>query len=1269
MPQDPQTLNAASFPLWGSRLIEASAGTGKTWTIAALYLRLVLGHGEEGTRFHRPLIPSEILVMTFTRAATRELSDRIRARLLEAARCFRGQQAPEAHDSFLQGLLQDYPNEAQKNKAAWLLAMAAQSMDEASVHTIDAWCQRMLREHAFDSGSLFEEELIADEKALLLEAAQDYWRQECYAIEPDGGAADSVSLLEQILEIWPSVEELRDDVKALLGKVPAPEPEDQGEQAWQTLEQVFRRVAAEHASSLSAIRAQWVDGAQAMLEFVRSQDPPNNHGWDGRRFSIKNMTGWLDTLAAWARGEDTSVVPALKTGWTRLTPEGMQDARANGAAPMPALPAVFEEFAGLESALSALPSPQNAARLHATRRIEQRLQLLKRRKGSFGFQDMLQRLDAALVGANAESLRKRILDQYPVALIDEFQDTSPIQYRIFDQVYRTAENASDRGLFLIGDPKQSIYGFRGADIYSYLNAREATQGRHYALGVNFRSTKPLVEAVNHCFVQREKADDPPSTEVGGAFQFRSESGNPVPFVKVGANGRKEQWVQGEGKGESKTPLPPITLVLDLDVKKADDVRKLFAQRCAEQIVTWLNDPDNGFQDDQKFERLRPRDIAVLVRSRTEAAAIRYALQRRGIASVYLSDKDSVFGSDEARDLVHWLRAVATPNDSSLVRAGLALQTMGLSLARLGQIATDDDAFDAQSQVLHDLHQVWQTLGVLAMLRQSLHRFNLAALWLGRDGGERRLTNFLHLAELLQTASSELEGEQALIRWLINQIAEDADGGEEQVVRLESDSDLVKVITIHKSKGLEFPVVCLPYLTSNSEWVARFAKSAYLPSGQAEARGERELLLILDKAAKARMAQERLREDLRLLYVALTRARHGLWLGFAANDAEETAAGYLLGGTDKLDTKEWPAVLASLAAGQTGIHLKTPPETLSRTPLRRQEALPALADASSYDANFDRSWAIVSYSRLIGDLKRAPAKAASSTGELASQASALSPLQQIRPADDEVLADGGTGDRSTTKHGSELSADGPIQHRFKRGPITGNFLHAQLEWLAGEGFALRDNARLETRLEDRIKRSEHAEQASELVSWLRDVVTTPLSGPEVCLADLAKEGGTVRAEMEFWLPAREIDTQAVDALCRAHLLPGVPRPKLQVSKLHGMLMGFKDLVFTHQGRYWVLDYKSNSLGSTDADYGSDALAHAVAEHRYDVQAAIYLLALHRLLKSRMGPAYEPSEHLGGAIYLFLRGIQGPTRGASTLSPPLEFIEALDAMLEAVPEVQE
>jgi exodeoxyribonuclease V beta subunit len=229
----------------------------------------------------------------------------------------------------------------------------------------------------------------------------------------------------------------------------------------------------------------------------------------------------------------------------------------------------------------------------------------------------------------------------------------------------------------------------------------------------------------------------------------------------------------------------------------------------------------------------------------------------------------------------------------------------------------------------------------------------------------------------------------------------------------------------------------------------------------------------------------------------------------------------------------------------------------------------------------------------------------------------------------------------------------------RGAVAGNFLHEQLEWLAGEGFALSTQPALAERLRRRCERSPYAPQADDVVAWLTALVQTPLPHLNARLDGIT----TCLPEMAFWLPVDHLSAHTIDTLCQQHLLPGMPRPPLPKRQLHGMLMGFADLVFEHGGRYWVLDHKSNHLGPDGTAYTAEALAHAMAHHRYDVQAALYLLALHRLLAVRLGEGYDPSQHLGGAVYLFLRGIDGPTQGVYWVPPNLPLLTTLDAALPA------
>ncbi len=1222
-----QALHVRSFPLRGSHLIEASAGTGKTWTIAALYVRLVLGHGSDDTRPVRALMPPDILVMTFTRAATRELSDRIRARLAEAAQVFRGSVPP--NEDFLKELLAEYPEGAAREQAAYRLALAAQAMDEAAVYTIDAWCQRMLREHAFDSGSLFEESLVADEAGLRLQAVQDYWRQQLYPLD--------AARVVQVREVWKDVAALDADIRDLIDKeLPATVPG--------TLAQTLDRVQAERESRLQQLKAGWTQKAQTLLDWLLGE-LEHGAGWNGRKLQAARCTEWLQGLQQWAQGLGAlpELQAAMKTGWDRFTPQGLRDCRKPDAGALD-LPPVCVEYADLLQGLQQLPEFKTAARLHARAAVQARLVELKRRSAQFGFADMLQRLASALARPHdGERLAERLRMQFPVALVDEFQDTSPLQLQLFDAIYRIADHRQDAALLLIGDPKQSIYGFRGADIHSYLKARRATEGRHHVLGTNYRSTQAVVDVVNAFFKLGEQ-------QAAGAFDYRQGADDPVPFIAVGANGREESLQTRQGR------VPALTWVHDGELRNLRDARQHLAALCAEQIVGWLGDPQAGYVTPGKsLEPLKPKDIAVLVRSGAEADAVRSALRARGVASVYLSDRDSVFASDEAADLCLWLQGVAMPQDLRAVRAALGTRTVGLSLVELHRLASDDTALDAQAQQMRELRQVWQAQGVLAMLRQSLHRLQLAARWRSEPEGERRLTNVLHLAELLQQASQTLDGEQALIRWLAQAVADAGQGqdADEQVVRLESDEALVQVITIHKSKGLEYPVVCLPF-AHGLRRVERKGTRVLQREGEG---GQRSWALDFDDEDLVLADRDRLREDLRLWYVALTRARHALWVGWSpirlgnskACMNHLSAPGHLLGQGQAHEAADWVGVVQqALSAWGDAVRLETAPLEAPFTPWQRPASDAPAQAAKSFTASFDRRWTIASFSRIARDLSAVSHASVQAGGPAVAQAELPLALQTHRPADDEPA-------EQTPPTLPALPRQAQAWHRFARGPSAGNFLHDQLEWLAADGFVLgQGEAR---RLQRACERAGFADQAAEVQDWLARVVRQPLVGPGVPLQALDR----VLPEMEFWLPAAQLDTPAIDQLCREHLLPGVARPALPQSQLHGMLMGFADLVFEHDGRYWVLDYKSNHLGADDAAYTAQALQGAMAAHRYDVQAALYLLALHRLLRARLGAAYDPAQQLGGAVYLFLRGIDGPAAGCCTLPAPLPLLQALDAML--------
>ncbi|MCQ4347923.1 exodeoxyribonuclease V subunit beta [Pseudomonas stutzeri] len=1204
---------ALRFPLRGSRLIEASAGTGKTFTISALYLRLVLGHGGAETGFGRELLPPEILVVTFTDAATRELRERIRARLVQAARVFR---AEEAGDDLLQRLRDDFPVERWP-ACARRLDIAAQWMDEAAVSTIHGWCQRMLREHAFDSGSLFEQSLETDHGELMAEVVRDYWRQQCYPL--DGVA------LGWVMNHWQHPDTLLGRLRPLLG--------EGGELPAETLGALLEAVLAARQAGLERIRQPWQGWISALEAFYREASAAGQ--LNGNKLGAKTFEPRLAMLRAWCEGGGE--LSFKDDHFKRFRLDGLRDACKKGVelALSAAVREALQDMETLEQRLQALADPAEPALRHAAAWIGRRFDQEKRRRAEMGFDDMLARLDAALQGDNGARLAEVIRKQFPVALIDEFQDTDPLQYRIFDTVYRVEADATETGLFLIGDPKQAIYAFRGADIHTYLRARRATAGRHESLDTNFRSSRALVDAVNRVF---ELAERRPGGE--GAFLFRDQ----LPFVEVRASGRKEVW-QVEGQ------TPPALTVWQLagdQPLSAGAYRSEMAARAAGEIVRLLNLGQRGragFARAEGFDALAPSDIAVLVRDRQEAEAIRNQLARRGVRSVYLSDKDSVFASQEARDLLLWLRACAEPDVDRPLRAALASRTLGLALAELEQLNQDERSWERRVMQFRAYRQRWQRQGVLPMLRQLLHDFALPQRLMARADGERALTNLLHLAELLQQAAAELDGEQALIRHLSELLVGEIQAAEEQVLRLESDAALVRVVTIHKSKGLEYPLVFLPFVCAFRP--AEGGKPLTVHDGQ-----RRALVLAPDAETVARADRERLGEELRLLYVALTRARHACWLGVAdlkdgradRSGLHRSALGYLLGGgaplQDSAALAQWLAPLESV-----GESVVLPAPEADDARLVEQAASAAGLHWRIPTRRAAEHWWIASYSALqLGEIEAPP------SGRFEDVAPD-SPAAQ-KAADDEresVVVPLGAG-------------EAPGLHRFPRGPNPGTFLHGLLEMAGREGFAAlaAEPAHLREQIARRCQLRGLTAWIEPLADWLCDLVQRPLAlgeGRAVALAQLA----SYQPELEFWFEARNVDVRRLDRLVQQQVLPGVARPALTRDTLNGMFKGFIDLAFEHDGRYYVVDYKSNWLGEDDSAYTAEAMERAVAAQRYDLQYVLYLLALHRQLQARL-PDYDYDRHMGGALYLFLRGSRAAGQGIHHARPPRALIEALDALFK-------
>ncbi len=1219
-----------TIPLQGRRLIEASAGTGKTFTLAGIYLRMVLGLG------CAPRIPPDILVLTFTRAATRELRDRIRARLTAAASAFR---TGSSTDELLQWLIECFEPD-QHPACARTLDIAAGWMDEAAIHTIHAWCQTMLQQHAFDSGSLFGQEVDNRDATLMAHALADYWREHFTGDEPDNA---------RLLELAGDPDALGGRIKPLLDPEVCPclggEPLGEGLEPSAALA-APRKWLESRQEILEPVRKQWLaesDGIRCLLE-----EAMHGKQLHSGKINPDKAAAWFAAVDAWAgTGESapSDILAKFRRSYVDTLPKKGFEAPAHGW--FDCVESAFEQL----EALGPEPAWQPQVLAHAASRVRANLAREKQRANRLEFNDLLIELDRALDRPEGGRLRETILAQYPVALVDEFQDTDPVQFRIFNKVWDEGQaDDPENGLFLIGDPKQSIYSFRGADIHAYLKARDRTTSQH-SLDRNFRSTAGMVESVNHLFGSGEN-------HPLGAFAFVGADGERrVPFEAVEANGRDDHL---EIDGQAQAPMtfwyqPEPDGCLAVGVTA---YRQRMADQAAEGIASLLQRASRGqagFCKGEDFKPVQPADIAVLVRTGRQAGQVRLALQRRGVASVYLSDRDSIFDTEQATELGLVLHAVADAGDERLLRSALATRLFGWSLSELDTLHHDEARVESLLERFTSLRELWRRSGVLAMVHRLLAQFEIPARLLARrEEGERALTNLLHLAELLQAESQSLDGEHALVQWLQDQIT-DTNRGEddEQVLRLESDAELVRVVTIHASKGLEYPLVFAPFACDYRAPNDREPVAWH--DGQ-----QRRYDFGPDEATRIQARREELQEQLRLFYVAVTRACHACWIGCAPvlsgggknkpPELHRYPLGHLLLGlADDPDQPEpMRALLDRLVDGAGGcMRIEVLDDEPGLTHFQA-EVGQELGQARVFEGKARDPWWIASYSAL----KQVGGEIGGEIGTEEPQ-SALEDQAREEADEPEVEASEGHLDATPT-----LTRDA---HGFPRGPQPGTFLHGLLEWAGRQGLAATaaEPGELHATIERRCSLRGWQSWTPVVQGWMDDLLglQLPLGEQPLRLADLSP--GRYTPELEFWFQASRVATGELDTVVRNATLDGARRPRLAAAELNGMMRGFIDLVFEHEGRYFVLDYKSNHLGPDDAAYSEDNMCNTVLEKRYDMQYALYTLALHRLLSHRL-PDYDYQRHVGGAVYLFLRGCGGATGGVFHRRPSVELIEALDGL---------
>ena len=1213
----PKHFDLLNSPLEGTNLIEASAGTGKTYAIAGLFLRLIL---------EKNLSINEILVVTFTVPATEELKDRIRIKLREAIEAFNGARIA---DSFLTDLVRRHSD---PKTALRSLGEALRSFDQAAIFTIHGFCRRILHENAFESGSLFDTELVTDQESLKREIVDDFWRTHFYtasslfvnyAITTKFNPENLLSLLanrhaQPYLKIIPQV------------TIPDTSAQEK-----------------EFLNIFYKTRTAW-QSSRAEVETILTDD----EGLNRSKYSKAKIPVWIRCMDDVMSTEGNN--PILFQGFTKFTSSEINGAIKNDHTP-PSHP-FFEFCERLREKQEELEKIFNQRLMGLKVALFHYMhdELIKRKgeKNIQFFDDLLLKVYRALKKKDGEALAQAIGNKFRAALIDEFQDTDPIQYAIFKKVFGSKQST----LFLIGDPKQAIYSFRGADIFAYMDAAGDVKSR-FTLGENWRSTPDLIAAINTIF-----------TKVDHPFVYEE-----IPFQSVApAADKGPESLIIDNKKES-----PLHLwFLDANkITKSDkainktQARELISKAVADEISRLISLGRNN-RALLRQKPVREGDIAVLVRTHYEAHSVQKALTALTIPSV-LYTTENLFDSHESLEIERVMAGISEPNNGGLLKAALTTDMIGVKGEELDDLLQDEAGWEEWLVKFLYYHDLWDNLGFIQMFRHLLVQEKVLTRLMPLPDGERRNTNLLHLAEVLHQTSIERRLRMAgLLKWLSEQRDPRKPRLDEHQLRLESDENAVKLATIHKSKGLEYPVVFCPF-----GWAGSKIKKNNNPFTFHDSLDHMRLTLDLGSPAmdenRVCAEKEALAENLRLLYVALTRARsrcYFVWGRF--RDAETSAPAYLFhqqgswkGGNVVHDAKER---LTNLSDEDMRAELKTLVDTsggiirLSEMPIETGEKYSPLSDkklvlsSRTFSGNIDRLWRISSFSSLVSGQQYG--------AELADY-DALSPPASppaVRRAGPESRR---AGNSQTDFKDSVIDKEPSNIFSFPRGTKAGTCLHDIFEHL---DFVEKDPSLIKKLVSSKlIEYGFEPLWLETLYDMIHKVLSVPLEAErsDFTLSHIRSQDRI--NELEFYFPLESISPKKLHTIFKKYafteLFKDFPEriERLNFAPVRGFMRGFIDMIFQFQGQFYLVDWKSNLLGSGLEYYDQKGMAKAMKDELYSIQCHIYTVALNQYLRLRL-PGYTYEKHFGGAFYIFLRGVdpnKGTEFGIYRERPSEKFINTL------------
>lgn len=1366
----PDPLEIKTFDLNSSSMIEASAGTGKTFTISNLVVRLLLeglknGKGEKAT----PLDIEDILVVTFTNVAASDL----RARILEKIHTCRvlfeaigkGQKTVDSLDENdpLKDIVELYLKDKLKVKDSLennnavdiniqqkqailysrLLIRAERSIDKASISTIHSFCNKALNQiYSFEAGRAFNVELTNDVEEEKREAAFSVWRDLFYK-DSDFNKDLLLELLDKdsplsFKKTVANLDRVRliNDAKGYFGfslksyyqssEKLQKTPIARLKYLLDAVEKDIASINEEHAQDIQIVEKYKDEvfaangGPGSLYELAKGEPKKNpiksdvksilksllaniasgkfnsfNFGQEIKK-NVKKSYDFKDFY-----NEDSNFVSGIKDyAFARL--------------------AEIDEFEKAASSviITALGMQANVDLIKKELEYLVSVMMIKKidalceRDNLISNNEVLRQLAVALTKEKdrrdvlASLLRKR----YPIAMIDEFQDTDPVQFTVFSKLYLNQDAVnSNAHCYLIGDPKQSIYKFRGSDINSYNEAKsqiEEIGGCVYTLETNYRSNANVVKAVNGIFAQVKEGCD--SNYVTKPFDYNDSYSKKTPSnikfepVIASPNSEKSSFYFDipiednlvasdenlSDTSENNTSVCNFVRKIEFNDKtKAEVLMQAISKSVALEVKRCLL--YGKINSKGNVRAVKPSDIAILVSNKNENKAIQDALKELSIQSVYFSDDESVLSSSsqsksysnssddtkkasvEAENIIYLMEAICNSTNASKVYRLLGSSLLSLTREEFIQ-KTDSFEFDDEISLLRECGNKWESYGFITAFLYYLNKHDLLKTMLNAENGERALSNYFQIAEIIQSINSKVIGSNAQLLWFKDLVLNGNSDLSDDVTKkhLESEQSLVKIYTIHKSKGLQYPIVFSPFLFGTTNYDKdgiyydphdRHVSLSLNPSEPVNGTAISEL----EKVAS-------LQEKVRLLYVDLTRAQLANFVFLPIyNDEKKTNA---VSALRSITIPKEGELLKALDSEELFTNLnkfdnESDPdnEKLIAAKVKvESQCSEKIDEPSSLDkGSVDNSFTVTSYSAITSGAHND--MFASDIDE-----------KEIEPDANDLEEDISNEERNL------------INFTFSRGSAAGSFLHKLLEIVLSRNDVNKEdqdsiyqfvNSQLKYDYYHLIS-NQGNEKICALASWLNNILNANLlpessKNDHLKLSDLTPDN--CARELDYYLPCKDFKVKVLNKLChefyakvvKDNNLSHIPDlPDLKKSNFKGFMKGSLDLVAkftTKQGdKFFMIDYKSNYLGDSFGDYTQDSILKSIFEARYDVQILFYSLALYRFLKCTLHDfLYE--KDFGGVMYLYLRGMNSNNTvspGQFYVRPSEELIKRLSDLFDGI-----